>query len=179
MTSKPMAPGLRSRVRPHRLGRTEPPIPDPLELLGQLFRDLRSSADGLSAQEAARRLEVFGPSELSRRGGRRRPDRAAVPLQRQDAESNLCLAGLAAMVDPPRQAVAAADGRRSLQPLPARRHRVLAHLLSAADLRATAAAPLRSLPASSPRSPRSPSLSGAPMKRTACSSDDAAGQGTD
>ncbi len=47
--------------------------PDPLEPLGQLYRDLRSSADGLSGREAARRLEVYGPNELARRGGRRWP----------------------------------------------------------------------------------------------------------
>jgi hypothetical protein len=31
----------------------------------------------LSAREAARRLEVFGPNELSRRGGRRWPGELA------------------------------------------------------------------------------------------------------
>jgi magnesium-transporting ATPase (P-type) len=35
----------------------------------------------------------------------------AVPRRREDAESNLCLTGLAAMVDPPRQAVLAAVAR--------------------------------------------------------------------
>ena len=47
--------------------------PDPLEPLGQLYRDLRSSAEGLTGREAARRLEVYGPNELARRGGRRWP----------------------------------------------------------------------------------------------------------
>jgi hypothetical protein len=51
--------------------------PDPLELLGQLYRDLRSSAGGLSGREAARRLEVSGPNELARRGGRRWPGELA------------------------------------------------------------------------------------------------------
>ena len=37
------------------------PVTDPLEPLAQLFRDLRSSAEGLPGREAARRLEVFGP----------------------------------------------------------------------------------------------------------------------
>jgi calcium-translocating P-type ATPase len=46
---------------------------DPLEPLAQLFRDLRSSPGGLSSREAARRLEVVGPNELARRGGRRWP----------------------------------------------------------------------------------------------------------
>jgi calcium-translocating P-type ATPase len=45
--------------------------------LAWLFRDLRSSADGLSAREAARRLEVYGPNELARRGGRRWPGELA------------------------------------------------------------------------------------------------------
>ena len=46
---------------------------DPLEPLTQLYRDLRVSPEGLSGREAARRLEVSGPNELSRRGGRRWP----------------------------------------------------------------------------------------------------------
>src|SRR5215467_12218685 len=50
---------------------------DPLEPLAQLFRDLRTSPDGLSAREAARRLEVSGPNELARRGGRRWPGELA------------------------------------------------------------------------------------------------------
>ncbi len=40
--------------------------PDPPEPPGRLFRDLRSSPDGLSAREA-RRLEVSGPSGRWRR----------------------------------------------------------------------------------------------------------------
>jgi magnesium-transporting ATPase (P-type) len=52
-------------------------VPDPLEPLAQLFRDLRSSPGGLSGREAARRLEVSGPNELSRRGGRRWPGELA------------------------------------------------------------------------------------------------------
>ena len=51
--------------------------PDPLEPLGQLYRDLRSSASGLAGREAARRLEVYGPNELARRGGRRWPGELA------------------------------------------------------------------------------------------------------
>ena len=54
-----------------------PAGPDPLEPLGQLYRDLRSSAEGLSGREAARRLEVSGPNELARRGGRRWPGELA------------------------------------------------------------------------------------------------------
>jgi len=41
--------------------------------LAELFRDLRTSRVGLSAREAARRLVVYGPNELTRRGGRRWP----------------------------------------------------------------------------------------------------------
>ena len=48
-------------------------VADPLEPLEELFRDLRASATGLSGREAARRLEVSGPNELVRRGGRRWP----------------------------------------------------------------------------------------------------------
>jgi calcium-translocating P-type ATPase len=50
---------------------------DPLEPLDRLFRDLRASPGGLSAREAARRLEVYGPNELARRGGRRWPGELA------------------------------------------------------------------------------------------------------
>jgi Cation transporter/ATPase, N-terminus len=46
---------------------------DPREPVVLLFRNLRSSAQGLSSREAARRLLVHGPNELSRRGGRRWP----------------------------------------------------------------------------------------------------------
>jgi calcium-translocating P-type ATPase len=46
---------------------------DPLEPLAQLLRDLRAAPVGLSDREAARRLQVAGPNELARRGGRRWP----------------------------------------------------------------------------------------------------------
>jgi calcium-translocating P-type ATPase len=52
-------------------------LADPLEPLEQLFRDLRASPGGLSGREAARRLEVSGPNELTRRGGRRWPGELA------------------------------------------------------------------------------------------------------
>jgi calcium-translocating P-type ATPase len=51
--------------------------PDPLEPLAQLFQDLRSTPGGLSGREAARRLEVTGPNELARRGGRTWPGELA------------------------------------------------------------------------------------------------------
>jgi magnesium-transporting ATPase (P-type) len=38
-----------------------------------MLRDLRSSTDGLSSREAARRLIQYGCNELSMRGGRRWP----------------------------------------------------------------------------------------------------------
>jgi calcium-translocating P-type ATPase len=41
--------------------------------LAELFRDLRTSPAGLSEREAARRMVVYGPNELTRRGGRRWP----------------------------------------------------------------------------------------------------------
>jgi len=46
---------------------------NPLEPVAQLLRDLRAAEDGLSSREAARRLQVSGPNELARRGGRRWP----------------------------------------------------------------------------------------------------------
>ena len=50
---------------------------DPLEPMEELFRDLRAAPGGLSSREAARRLEVSGPNELVRRGGRRWPGELA------------------------------------------------------------------------------------------------------
>jgi len=43
---------------------------DAREPVERLLRDLRSSRSGLSGREAARRLIVYGPNELRRRGGR-------------------------------------------------------------------------------------------------------------
>ena len=73
---RPTAPDTSSRSAAAGSGRIAPG-PDPLEPLAQLFRDLRSSPAGLSDREAARRLEVSGPNELSRRGGRRWPGELA------------------------------------------------------------------------------------------------------
>jgi len=67
---------------------------DPLEPLAQLFRDLRSSAGGLSGREAARRLAVSGPNELARRGGRRLP----AELARQFTHPLALLLSLAAVL---------------------------------------------------------------------------------
>lgn len=61
-----------------RVGPSPPDGPaDLLEPLAQLFRDLRASPGGLPEREAARRLEVSGPNELARRGGRRWPGELA------------------------------------------------------------------------------------------------------
>jgi magnesium-transporting ATPase (P-type) len=46
---------------------------DPREPLILLFRDLRTSALGLSGREAQRRLLVYGPNELPQRSGRQWP----------------------------------------------------------------------------------------------------------
>ena len=46
----------------------DPPA-DAREDPAQLFRELRSSPEGLSGREAARRLDAYGPNELERRGG--------------------------------------------------------------------------------------------------------------
>jgi hypothetical protein len=42
---------------------------DPREPTDRLWRDLRTGADGLTAREALRRLEAYGPNELTRRQG--------------------------------------------------------------------------------------------------------------
>ncbi len=52
-------------------------ISDPRESLGRLFRDLRSSPEGLTSREAARRLVAYGPNQLSSRGGRKWPGELA------------------------------------------------------------------------------------------------------
>ncbi|MFI8454640.1 cation transporting ATPase C-terminal domain-containing protein [Kitasatospora sp. NPDC085464] len=48
-------------------------VPDPREPLGLLFRDLRTSTNGITEREAARRQTVYGPNTLERREGRRWP----------------------------------------------------------------------------------------------------------
>ncbi|WP_267882354.1 cation-translocating P-type ATPase [Streptomyces sp. NRRL B-24484] len=55
----------------------EPAEPDPREPVNLLFRDLRTSPDGLAEREASRRLTVHGPNALARRGGRRWPGELA------------------------------------------------------------------------------------------------------
>jgi calcium-translocating P-type ATPase len=51
----------------------EPGQSDPLEPVDLLLRHLRASPRGLSDREASRRLVVYGPNELRRRGRRRWP----------------------------------------------------------------------------------------------------------
>lgn len=46
---------------------------DGLRGVDELFRDLRSSPEGLAGREAARRLLVYGPNPLSHQAGRRWP----------------------------------------------------------------------------------------------------------
>ena len=85
------------------------PLPaDPLEPLEQLFRDLRASAHGLSGREAARRLEVSGPNELVRRGGRRWPGELARQFTHPLAMLLAAAAALAWASGTPRLAIAIA-----------------------------------------------------------------------
>jgi len=82
------------------------PTPNPLEPLGQLYRDLRTSSAGLSGREAARRLEVSGPNELSRRGGRRWPGELARQFTQPLAVLLALAAALAWGTGTPRLAIA-------------------------------------------------------------------------
>jgi magnesium-transporting ATPase (P-type) len=82
--------------------------PNPLEPLEQLFRDLRASANGLSSREAARRLEVSGPNELVRRGGRRWPGELAHQFTHPLALLLAAAAALAWASGTPRLAIAIA-----------------------------------------------------------------------
>ena len=70
---------------------------DPREPLTTLFRDLRSSIDGLSVREAERRLVVHGPNELTRRGGRRWPRQLAAQFTHPLAVLLAAAAALAAI----------------------------------------------------------------------------------
>ncbi|WUH89754.1 cation-transporting P-type ATPase [Streptomyces sp. NBC_00433] len=67
---------------PNGTGPPKPPVlPDPdnaedgdeRRQPAELFRDLRTSREGLAGREAARRQRVYGPNELTRREGRRWP----------------------------------------------------------------------------------------------------------
>lgn len=71
------------------------PALDPTERVDWLLRDLRSSRQGLSAREAARRLVHYGPNELRRRGGRRWPGELARQIAHPLALLLWAAAGLA------------------------------------------------------------------------------------
>ena len=81
---------------------------NPLEPLAQLFRDLRAAPGGLSGREAARRLEVSGPNELTRRGGRRWPGELAAQFTQPLAVLLAVAAVLAWASGTPRLAIAIA-----------------------------------------------------------------------
>ena len=82
--------------------------PDPLEPPAQLFQDLRSTPGGLSGREAARRLEVTGPNELGRRGGRTWPGELAGQFTHPLALLLALAAALAWASGTPRLAIAIA-----------------------------------------------------------------------
>jgi hypothetical protein len=67
---------------------------DPREPLDRLLRDLRTRPEGLSGREAARRLVVYGPNELTRRARRDWP----VRLLRQFTHPLALLLWLAAVL---------------------------------------------------------------------------------
>ena len=89
-----------------------PPEPggraDPLEPMTQLFRDLRAAPGGLSDREASRRLEVSGPNELARRGGRQWPGELLAQFTQPLAVLLAVAAVLAWVSGTPRLAVAIA-----------------------------------------------------------------------
>ena len=62
------------------MAQTIDPLARPRDVQGPfevLFRDLRSKPGGLTSREAARRLVVYGPNELARRGGAHWPAQLA------------------------------------------------------------------------------------------------------
>ena len=79
---------------------------NPLEPVAQLLRDLRASADGLSGREAVRRLQVSGPNELARRGGRRWPGELASQFTQPLAVLLAVAAALAWVSGTPRLGIA-------------------------------------------------------------------------
>ena len=89
-----------------------PPEPggwaDPLEPMPQLFRDLRAAPGGLSGREASRRLEVSGPNELARRGGRQWPGELLAQFTQPLAVLLAVAAVLAWVSGTPRLAIAIA-----------------------------------------------------------------------
>lgn len=89
-----------------------PPEPggraDPLEPMTQLFRDLPAAPGGLSGREASRRLEVSGPNELARRGGRQWPGELLAQFTQPLAVLLAVAAVLAWVSGTPRLAIAIA-----------------------------------------------------------------------
>lgn len=68
------APGVVGRESsPTEEAPFDPSRVDADESLTALLRDLRSDAGGLSSREAQRRLQAWGPNEVTRQGGRRWP----------------------------------------------------------------------------------------------------------
>ncbi|WP_112237260.1 cation-translocating P-type ATPase [Kribbella monticola] len=75
-----------------------PPLTsDPQEPVDRLLRDLRTRSEGLTDREAARRLEVHGPNELTRRTGRTWPKQLLKQLTHPLALLLWLAAGLAAV----------------------------------------------------------------------------------
>jgi calcium-translocating P-type ATPase len=74
----------------------------------ELFRDLRTTAEGLGARQAARRLTVYGPNELSRRHVRRWPAELLAQFTQPLAVLLMVAAGLAWLGGTPALAVAVA-----------------------------------------------------------------------
>jgi magnesium-transporting ATPase (P-type) len=72
----------------------------------ELFRDLRTTENGLGGREAARRLTVYGANELSRRAGRRWPRELLAQLNQPPAVLLMVAAVLAWLGDAPSLAVA-------------------------------------------------------------------------
>ncbi|MEU3492044.1 cation-translocating P-type ATPase [Kitasatospora cineracea] len=82
--------------------------PDPREPVRLLLRQLHSSPSGLSGREAGRRLTVYGPNTLARRGGRRWPRELARQFTHPLALLLALAAALAAVSGAPALAVAIA-----------------------------------------------------------------------
>jgi calcium-translocating P-type ATPase len=94
-TLNPMA---QTTVTPAPVDERRPPM--------ELFRNLRTTAEGLGAREAARRLTVYGPNELSRRHTRRWPAELLAQFTQPLAVLLMVAAGLAWLGGTPALAVA-------------------------------------------------------------------------
>ncbi|PBC75858.1 calcium-translocating P-type ATPase [Streptomyces sp. TLI_235] len=97
-------PGTARQAALQEPGLRDPP--DPREPVALLFRDLRTSGRGLPEREAARRLAVYGPNTLARRGGRRWPRELAQQFTHPLAMLLALAAVLAAVSGAPALAVA-------------------------------------------------------------------------